>query len=74
MNSVPEIQRSNENMSGSEDILKKMYSVDLEQKNVSKIFQNSDIKAMQRKNFVKRRLRDVAIAIVVLFIVFIILN
>jgi hypothetical protein len=51
-----------------------MYEVDLEQKKVSKIFQNSDIKSNKRKQFVKNRVRDIVAAIIVLFIVFVIIN
>ena len=48
-----ETLRMKEKMSGSEDMMRKMYEADLEQKKVSKIFQNSDKKAMNRKQFVK---------------------
>ncbi|MHA1975281.1 MAG: hypothetical protein ACW98I_00140 [Candidatus Hodarchaeales archaeon] len=61
-------------MSGSEDMMRKMYEVDLEQRKVSKIFQNSDRKSLQRKQFFKRRLRDLVAVLIVIFIVFVILN
>ncbi len=58
----------------SEDMMRKMYEVDLEQRKVSKIFQNSDTKGNERKQFLKRRLRDLIAALIALFIVFVILN
>ncbi len=61
-------------MSGSEDMMRKMYEVDLEQRKVSKIFQNSDKKSLKRKQFFKRRLRDLLSALILILLVFIILN
>ena len=69
-----ETLRMKEKMSGSEDMMRKMYEADLEQKKVSKIFQNSDKKAMNRKQFVKRRLQDLITALIIVFIVFVILS